>query len=155
VQRLHPELWRQKNWLLRYNKAPSRTSFYTREFLTENNMTVVPYPRYFSLLPRLKLTLKSMQAVPNTPTEHDFQDAFKKCKNAGNDTYAPVGPKLVFDQMSAPVPKIMNDFVCRYGSSVEISWRFGGQNFISDSGIKISFACIPRTMQIKQDIILH
>jgi hypothetical protein len=61
-------------------------------------MTVVPHPPYspdlapcdFSLYPRLKIKLKGCrfdttevikaesQAVPNTLTEHDFQDAFKK-----------------------------------------------------------------------------
>jgi hypothetical protein len=44
VQRLHPELWRQKSWLLHHNNTPSYTSFFTREFLTKNNMTVVPHP---------------------------------------------------------------------------------------------------------------
>jgi hypothetical protein len=53
-------------------------------------MTVVPYPPYFSLFPRLKINLKGphfdtiglieaeSQAVLNTFTEHDFQDAFKE-----------------------------------------------------------------------------
>jgi hypothetical protein len=70
--------------------APSHTSFFTSEFLTKNNMTVVPNPRYRSLFPRLKMKLKAShfdtievieaesQAVLNTLTEHDFQDSFKK-----------------------------------------------------------------------------
>jgi hypothetical protein len=53
-------------------------------------MTVAPHPPYFSLFPQLKINLKGRhfdrievieaesQAVLNTPTEHDFQDAFKK-----------------------------------------------------------------------------
>jgi hypothetical protein len=61
-------------------------------------MTVVPHPPYspdlapsdISLFPRLKIKLKGRrfdtieviqaesQAVPNTLTEHDFQDALKK-----------------------------------------------------------------------------
>jgi hypothetical protein len=52
-------------------------------------MTVVPHPPYFSLFPRMKIKLKSLhfdtmevieaesQAVLNTLTENDFQDAFK------------------------------------------------------------------------------
>jgi hypothetical protein len=52
-------------------------------------MTVVPHPSYFSVFPRLKIKLKGChfdttevteaesQAVLNTLTEHDFQDAFK------------------------------------------------------------------------------
>jgi hypothetical protein len=90
VRRLRPELWRQKYWLLHHNNAPSHTSFFTTEFFTKNNMTVVSQPSYFSLFPRLKIKLKDRhfdttevieaesQAVLNTLTEHDFQDAFKK-----------------------------------------------------------------------------
>jgi hypothetical protein len=71
------------------------TSLYTREFLTKNNMTFIPHlpdlaPCDFSLFPRLKIKLKfhyfdtieviveESQAVLNTLTEHDFQNAFKK-----------------------------------------------------------------------------
>jgi hypothetical protein len=32
-----------------------------------------------------------LQAVLNTLTEHDFQDAFKNGRNAGNDAYAQKG----------------------------------------------------------------
>jgi hypothetical protein len=59
------------------------------------------------------------QAVLNTFTEQDFQDAFKKmveelemvhtCGRALlQGRWWPVGPKLVFDQMAAPVPEIMD-----------------------------------------------
>jgi transposase len=98
VRRLQPELWGQKNWLLHHNNAPSHTSFFTREFLTKNNMTLIPHPPYspdlapcdFSLFHHLKIKLKGRrfdttkameaesQAVLNTLTEHDFHDAFKK-----------------------------------------------------------------------------
>jgi hypothetical protein len=57
VQRLCPELWRQKCWLLHYN-APSHTSFFTREIRAKNNMTVIPHPHYSSLFPQLKKKLK-------------------------------------------------------------------------------------------------
>jgi hypothetical protein len=68
----------------------SHTSFFTREFLSKNNMTAVPHPPYFSLFSRLKIKLKDRhfdtievteaksQAVMNTLTEHDFQDAFEE-----------------------------------------------------------------------------
>jgi hypothetical protein len=49
VRRLRPELWRQQNWLLHHDNTASHTSFFTREFLTKNNMTVIPHPPYFSL----------------------------------------------------------------------------------------------------------
>jgi hypothetical protein len=42
--RFCPQLWWQKNWPLDHDNAPSRTSFFTGEFLTRNNMTVVPHP---------------------------------------------------------------------------------------------------------------
>jgi hypothetical protein len=57
-------------------------------------MTVVPHPTYFSLFPRLRIKLKGrhfdttevikaeLQALLNTQTEHDFQDAFKKMSEA-------------------------------------------------------------------------
>jgi hypothetical protein len=35
VRRLRPELWRQTNWLLLHDNAPSHTSLFTREFLTK------------------------------------------------------------------------------------------------------------------------
>jgi hypothetical protein len=41
----------------------SHTFFFTREFLAKNHMTVVPHVPYF-------------QAMLNTLTEQDFQDAF-------------------------------------------------------------------------------
>jgi hypothetical protein len=98
VRRFCPELWRQKNSLLLHNNAQSHTSFFTREFLTKNNMTVIPHPPYlpdlapcdFSLFPRSKIKLKGRhfdtievieagsQVVLNALTEHNFQDAFKK-----------------------------------------------------------------------------
>jgi hypothetical protein len=33
VQRLRPELWRQKNWLLHHDTTPPHTLFFTKEFL--------------------------------------------------------------------------------------------------------------------------
>jgi hypothetical protein len=57
------------------------------------------------------------QAVLNTITEHDFQDAFKKMAEAlgmvhtcgrGLPQGCPVGTELVFYQVAVPVPEIMN-----------------------------------------------
>jgi hypothetical protein len=77
--------------------------------LTKNNTNVVPNPPYFSVLSQLKLKLEGrhfdtsevikaeLQAVLNTLTEHNFQDAFKQLKNdrsAWNDTYAWMGTIL-------------------------------------------------------------
>jgi hypothetical protein len=130
VRGLRPELWRQKNWQLHRDNVSSHISFFTRKFLTNNNMTVVPHPHYLSLLPRLKIKLigrhfdtievieAESQAVLNTLTEHDFQDAFKNGRSTGNCAYAQKGTTsrvmvvssatLIFEQMAAPVPKIMD-----------------------------------------------
>jgi hypothetical protein len=98
-------------------------------------MTVVPHPTYFSLFLRLKIKLKDLhfdtielleaelRAALNTHTEHDLHIAFKKkwqkcwerCILAEVDYFEgdwPVVPKLVFDQMAAPVPEIMDASLC-------------------------------------------
>jgi hypothetical protein len=51
--RLRPEIWRQKNWLLHHDNAPSHISFLTRKFLTKNNITVVPIHLTFFCFPDL------------------------------------------------------------------------------------------------------
>jgi hypothetical protein len=58
------------------------------------------------------------QAVLNTLTEVGFQDAFKNGRSPWKGTFARKGttsrmmtasmPKIVFDQMAAPDPKIMD-----------------------------------------------
>jgi hypothetical protein len=62
-------------------------------------MILVPHPPYFSLVPQLKINLKGrhfdtidvigaeLQAVLNTLTEHDFQDALTNERRAGNGAY--------------------------------------------------------------------
>jgi hypothetical protein len=81
---------------LRHDNALSHTSFFTKEFFTKNNMTLVPLPTYVSLFFRLKIKLKvrhfetngvieaKLQAALNTLTAHDFQDEFKNGRSAGN-----------------------------------------------------------------------
>jgi hypothetical protein len=64
-------------------------------------------------LDTVEATEAESQAVLNTPTEHDFQDALKNCRNARNSAYSmkettskvmvASRPKLVFGQMAAPV----------------------------------------------------
>jgi hypothetical protein len=74
------------NWLLHHNTFPF--FFSPGICFTKNNLAVVPHPTYFSLFPQLKIKLKGRhfdttevieaesQAVLNSLTEHDFQDAF-------------------------------------------------------------------------------
>jgi hypothetical protein len=63
------------------------TSSFTREFFTKNNMTVVPHTSYspdlapcdFSVschFDTIQVIEAESQAVLDTLTEHDFQDAF-------------------------------------------------------------------------------
>jgi transposase len=61
-----PELWRNHNWLIHHDNVPTHTSLKTTEFVTNNNMVIVPHPPYspdwapcdFTLLPKLKMKLK-------------------------------------------------------------------------------------------------
>jgi hypothetical protein len=89
AQRLRPELWRQKNWLLHRDNTLPLTSFCNREFFTKNNRLSSTTHLTF-LFPRLKMKSKDRhfdttdvieaesQAVLNTFTEHNFQDALQK-----------------------------------------------------------------------------
>jgi transposase len=60
------ELWRNQNWLLHHNNEPAHMSLKTTEFVTNNNMAIVPYPPYSpdlapcdsALFPKLKMKLK-------------------------------------------------------------------------------------------------
>jgi transposase len=60
------ELWQNHNWLLHHDNAPAHKSLKTTEFVTNNNMVIVPHPPYsldlacydFALFPKLKMKLK-------------------------------------------------------------------------------------------------
>jgi transposase len=59
-----PVLWCNQNWLIHHN-APAHTSPKTTEFVTNNNMVIVPHTPYspdlapydFALFPKLKMKL--------------------------------------------------------------------------------------------------
>jgi hypothetical protein len=92
------------------------------------------------LFPRLKTKLKGRhfdttrviqaesQALLNSLTQHDFPEAFKtNGRSAGNCAYArkgttsrSVGSKLIFGQMAAPVPEIMDESLYDLGSTYQI-----------------------------------
>jgi hypothetical protein len=70
------------------------------DFFTKDNINLVaPHKAYFSLFPWLNIKLigrhfdtvevmeAESQAVLNTLTEHDLQDAFKNGRSAGNGAY--------------------------------------------------------------------
>ena len=46
VRRKQPDQWRNNTWLLHHDNAPAHAVLLTRQFLTDNNMTVVPHPPY-------------------------------------------------------------------------------------------------------------
>jgi hypothetical protein len=95
VQRKRPELLRSHNWPLHHNNAPTHTSLKTTEFVTNNNMVIVPHPCYslvFALFPKLKMKLKGrrfetvsdiqreLQVVLDSIKENDFCGFFKVWK---------------------------------------------------------------------------
>jgi hypothetical protein len=94
------ELWRQKKLLLHDDDAKTHTSFFHQETFDQKQHDCRPHSPYFSLLPRLIISLISRnvdtievldaesQAVLNTFTEQDFQKAFKNGRRAGNCIYA-------------------------------------------------------------------
>jgi hypothetical protein len=117
VRRLRLDLWRQKNWLLHRHNAPFHTSFFTMEFLTKNNMTVVPtYPSRLTYFHATFRFLRSKgrhsdkievfetepQAVLSTFTEDDFQEAFGR--SAGIGAYA--RKRTISRAMVASNPKV-------------------------------------------------
>jgi hypothetical protein len=119
MQRLCSELWRQKNWLLHHNSILSLITFFTREFLTKNNMTIILHapcsltwlPVTF-LFPHLKGchfdTINVIEAeswaVLNILTEHDFQDAYKNGRSTEKGAYLQKG--TTFRVLVASRPKV-------------------------------------------------
>jgi hypothetical protein len=66
VRQKRPELGCNHDWLLHHNNVPTHMSLKTTEFVTNNNMVIVPHPPYssylapcdFALFPKLKMKLK-------------------------------------------------------------------------------------------------
>ncbi|PNF23785.1 hypothetical protein B7P43_G16799 [Cryptotermes secundus] len=46
VRRKRSEMWRNGKWLLHHDNAPAHTALTVRQFLTSNNMVIVPHPLY-------------------------------------------------------------------------------------------------------------
>jgi hypothetical protein len=68
VQQKRQEFWCNHNWLLHHENMPTHTSLKTTEFVTNNNMVIIPHPPYslglatcdFALFPKLKMKLKGL-----------------------------------------------------------------------------------------------
>ncbi|UYV75280.1 hypothetical protein LAZ67_12003281 [Cordylochernes scorpioides] len=66
IRQKRPDLWKNKNWLLHHDNAPSHTSLLVRDFLAKNNTLMMPQPPYspdlapcdFFLFPKLKRPMK-------------------------------------------------------------------------------------------------
>jgi hypothetical protein len=97
-EKTSPRTLTTKNCLLHNISAPSHSSFFTTKFLTENNMPVVRHPPYFSVPP-------IEDKIERPPCWHNWGD---EGRIAGGRRWWPIGPKLVFNQMEAPVPEIMD-----------------------------------------------
>jgi transposase len=92
-----PELWRNHNWLLQHNNAPTHASLKTTGLVTNSNMVIAPHPPYSpdlapcdcALFASLKMKLKrrrfetmsdiqrELQAVLDSIKENDFHGAFE------------------------------------------------------------------------------
>jgi hypothetical protein len=128
MRRLRTELWQQMNWLLHHDNAPSHTSFFTREFFYQERKDCCPSSTLLSLIEDktkmrhfdiIVVIEAESQAVLNTCTEHDIQDAFKHGRKAENGADARkvtastvmVVSKLkviLFYQMALPAPEIID-----------------------------------------------
>jgi hypothetical protein len=110
--------------LLNYEKAPALTSLETREFVTNNNMVIVPHPPYspdlapgdFALLPKLKMILNGRRSETVSDIQMESQrylKAFRKItstvlpmcrRNHGIAVY--VAKETVLKEMAAKVEKV-------------------------------------------------
>ncbi|UYV65463.1 hypothetical protein LAZ67_3004436 [Cordylochernes scorpioides] len=86
----HPDLWKNKNWLLHHDNAPAHTSLLVRDFLAKNNTLMMPQPQYFPdlapcdffLFPKLKRPMKGRRYATldeiKTASKEELKKIFKK-----------------------------------------------------------------------------
>ncbi|UYV61188.1 hypothetical protein LAZ67_1003762 [Cordylochernes scorpioides] len=95
IRQKRPNLWKNKNWLLHHDNAPSHTSFLVRAFLAKNNTLMMPQPPYspklapcdFFLFPKLKrpmkgrryATLDEIKTASKKELKKIFLNDFLKC----------------------------------------------------------------------------
>jgi hypothetical protein len=81
VRQKRPELWHNHNWLLHHDNAHMHMSRTTTEFVTNNNMVIIPHPLYsqdlapcdFTLFPELKMKLRRLLRQCLTSKENHKQ----------------------------------------------------------------------------------
>jgi transposase len=114
IRRKRPDKWKNnKNWFLHHDNTPAHTLLVVRQFLTSENITVIPnhtqppyspdlVPCEFILFPKMKLRLKGRrldtieiraesQEVIDILTFENFQGCMKSWKHAGIAVYLPKG----------------------------------------------------------------
>jgi hypothetical protein len=113
--KIRPEIWRQQNWLLHEDNAPSHTSIFDQK-----QHACCPQLPYFSVsLIEDKTESQSFwhnwgdgDRIANGaehPQEHDFQDTFKKWQKLWERCIHAEG------QMTTQVPENMDDSLCILG----------------------------------------
>jgi transposase len=100
VRRKRSGLWHNHSWFLHHDNGLAHTSLKITEFVTNNNMVIIPCTPYspdlapcdFALCPKLKMKLKGqhfetvsniqreLQAVFDSIKENDFHGAFEVWK---------------------------------------------------------------------------
>ncbi|UYV74812.1 hypothetical protein LAZ67_12001111 [Cordylochernes scorpioides] len=95
IRQKRPDLWKNKNWLLRHDNAPAHTSLLVRDLLAKNNTLMMPQPPYspdlapcdFFLFPKLKrpmkerryATLDEIKTVSKEELKKIIKNDFLKC----------------------------------------------------------------------------
>jgi hypothetical protein len=158
VRRLRPELWRQRNWLLHHDNAQSHTSFFSREFVTKKHDCRLPPTLFAWLGPlKLSFVYPIEDKSERPPFWHNwgargrisggaehphgtqFPGSIIKIAGAQWNVHTlwrgllrkwwwSVGPKLVLDQMVAPVPEIMDIGSSSFSSRYLLLYFIQGDN---------------------------
>ncbi|UYV70285.1 hypothetical protein LAZ67_7002374 [Cordylochernes scorpioides] len=90
IRQKRPDLWKNKNWLLHHDNAPTHTSLLVRDFLAKNNKLMRPQPPYspdlapcdFFLFPKLKRPMKGRRYA----TLDEIKTASKSMKKTRSNT---------------------------------------------------------------------
>ncbi|UYV80513.1 hypothetical protein LAZ67_19000396 [Cordylochernes scorpioides] len=95
IRQKHPDLWKNKNWLLHHDNAPAHTSLLVRDHLAKNNTLMMPKAPYspdlstcdFFLFLKLKrpmkgrryATLDEIKTASKEELKKIFKNDFLKC----------------------------------------------------------------------------
>jgi hypothetical protein len=146
VRQKIPELWSNHDWLLHLDNATADTSLKTTDFVTNNNIVIVPNPPYspdlahcnFTLFPKLKMKLKGRhfetvsdiqresQAVLDSIKDNDFHGAFEAWKKTMGSLYT--FPRRLFGRRWQPkLSKLSQHFFLDLVRELSDSTCMGGQ----------------------------